>query len=893
MTSWNINAPITSYYDHTTQGIETVIKEVMDAGEVAIDTETTGLNRWKDVPLYWSLAYGSKRMTLNVSVLPFFTQVFADPTKRWIFANAKYDAHILANVGINIAGSLVDTQVMHALLYEDRSHRLKDMNEHLFGWRWSDFEDTFGRINKEQSASDRIKKAEVENFGLLIEYAANDAWGTLQIYLALKQQLQKAWTYSLFRTIPPYIENLWDLYDKIERPYTKVLWKNERNGILIDQAYLAHIKPQAEQEITRLEQQIFKEAGYALNPNSPTQLRSYFFGNLGLKSLKKTKGGKTGTVNASVDSDFLEYYASSVPMAALVLEHRKLSKLYGTYIVGLTEMSDQYGRVHTTFNQDIARTGRLSSKEPNLQNIPRPENDRWKLRGAFIASPGKKLIVADYCVAPTTRILTADLKWESAAKISVQQDLIGFDEKLSRSGKYRHSKVTGKKFVYKESSRITMSNGATLVVSNDHQWVVGGGGHTWKRRTRQWVRTDELVIGDQIAYFCEPWEHTKTFESGYLSGILDGEGWVAKSGKVGFAQKPNICLDVCKSLLKTIPIKYAQRKRHKDTVQTIEFYGNKGGIRALGMLRPPRLLQKADLLWNGKRLWGGKTERVFVRKIERIGRIRLVALQTESKTFIAEGFLSHNCQLEMRLLACASLDPGMIDVISKGWDIHMGNASLIFGIPYEEIKAAKKTQKMVEDRILDQSAITPRILECLTARNAAKTIGFALVYGLGVAGMAKRLNISNEEAAEKVRKFKEVMPAADEFKKEAIAETQKTGFSFTVLGRRRSVFQINSSRKDEQSSGERIAVNTPIQGSAADVVKMAQLNLDGVANIASRFGCLSLLQVHDELVHECPEEYAEEAKGEIKEWMEAPFSIDLAVPLTVDINLGYSWLEAK
>jgi len=652
MAGWNISLPDSEYFDHESPGLQNLINEVAAQKELAIDTETTGLIRWKDLPLYWSLAWGERRVTLNASTLHFFKAVFDDPSKRWILANAKYDAHILANVGILFAGELADTQVMHALLYEERSHRLKDMAIHLLGWRWSDFQDTFGKIGKRQSASDVIKKAEHENFNLLVEYAANDAWGTLNVYRELRQQLQDAHTDSLFRDKPPYIETLWDLYTKVELPFTKVLWRCERNGILIDQQYLQDIAPRALEEIAGLEKQIVKEAGYLLNPNSPLQLRKYFFeeyraaNGATLRPVKMTQGGKSGVRVASVDSDFLAHYANEVPMAGLLLRHRELSKLHGTYVVGLNSVCDTHGRIHTSFNQDIARTGRLSSSDPNLQNIPRPDNDKWKLRGAFIAPPGYKLVVADYE------------------------------------------------------------------------------------------------------------------------------------------------------------------------------------------------------------------------------------------------------QLEMKLLACASLEPGMISVIKNGWDIHMGNASIIFGIPYDEINEARTIDKGVKSGELPEEALTPRVHECLLARSASKTLGFGLVYGMGHKKMAHALNITPEDALSKIAQFKQAYPAVDSFTREAVEEAEELGYAFTILGRRRNVSQMMSSRKDERLQGERIAVNTPIQGSAADVAKMAMILCDQ-AQLETRFGARMLLQIHDELVFECPTDAVPAVMEEVREWMEHPFFEDLVVPLKVAMGSGASWLSAK
>jgi len=366
MTGWNIDIPSSLYFSHDSKGLEALIREAEEQTHIAIDTETTGLNVWKDIPLYWSLAWGEKRMTLNASALPAFHTVFADPTKNWIFANAKYDCHILANVGVTFAGSLNDVQVMHSLLYEERSHRLKDICEHVLGWRWSDFQDTFGKIGKLRSAEDVIRKAEKENFNLLVEYAANDAWGTLGVYYALKKQLEEAATDSLFCDKPPYIKTLWDLFEKVEVPYTKVLWTCERNGILVDTDYLANIAPTAEQEIADLEREFTRITGRVFNPNSTPDVAKLLFDTLKLSPVKHTKGGKSGVRKPSVDQSALEIYANQgVKEAEMLLKHRELSKLYGTYIKGMSRFIDPHGRIHTRFNQDVTRTGRLSSSNPN------------------------------------------------------------------------------------------------------------------------------------------------------------------------------------------------------------------------------------------------------------------------------------------------------------------------------------------------------------------------------------------------------------------------------------------------------------------------------------------------------------------------------------------------
>jgi DNA polymerase-1 len=641
--------------------IHQLVRELEAQKEIAIDTETTGLVTWKDYPLYFSLAWGQKRCTVHASLLEYFRGVFADPYKRWILANAKFDMHMLANRGMFFAGSWVDTQVEHALLYEEQPHGLKEMAGSLLGWKWRDFQDTFGKITKAFTPQMLMERAERENFPLLVEYAANDAWGTLNVHLKLKAQLQSALTHSLFRTIPPYIETLDDYFEKIERPYSKVLWKNERNGILVNMPYLEQCKPVAEHEIAKVGQQLAQIAGRLINPNSTPDLRAFLIDELGLQPLKMTTGGKSGVRMPSVDEKFLDHIAEYIihgheqnaselrrarDFCQVLLKHRSYSKLYGTYLCGLSEVADPYGRIHTRFNQDVARTGRLSSAGPNLQNIPTPDNDKWNIRNAFIAQPGHELIVADYE------------------------------------------------------------------------------------------------------------------------------------------------------------------------------------------------------------------------------------------------------QLEMRLLACASLERDMISIFLKGWDIHMGNATLVFGIPYEELKAAKDTEKMVKKGKLPESAMTARVHECLSRRQDVKAIGFGLNYGMGANKLAVTLNCTPREAQNKIDQYMNTYPAVKRFYAEAIENARKTDYAYTIAGRRRAVPEINSSRNSDRNRAERVAVNLEIQGSAADAVKMAQVALDK-ERLDERYGCRSILQVHDELVHEVPSEYAELCMREIQETMEHPFFIDLAVPLAVSIGRGESWAKAK
>jgi DNA polymerase-1 len=636
--------PTAEYFAPEDSGFSALIQEVKDTPELALDTETTGLINWKDLPLYWSLSWGNRRITMNSSTLHYFHEAFADANKTWIFANAKYDAHILANAGIHIAGRLACTQVMHSLLYEDSSHKLKDMAIHLLGWRWKDFQDTFGKISKKtgNTAESLIRRAERENFPLLVEYAANDAWGTWNLWLELKKQLEAAYTFSLWADCWPYINTLWDLFWQVEVPYTKVLFRNERNGIKMDRAKMEEIEPKVRGKMDELDREISREAGWIVNVDSPVHLQKLFYDKLGLEPIKMTKGGKSGIRKPSTDKHVRAYYAPDHPLVRKVDERIKLGTFYGTFLTKLLGLVDPLDRIHTSFNQDVARTGRLSSSNPNMQNIPTLERDIWRLREMFIAEYGNVIIAGDYS------------------------------------------------------------------------------------------------------------------------------------------------------------------------------------------------------------------------------------------------------QLEMRLVAAASMEQDMIDVFLRGWDIHMGNASLMFDIPYDEIKEAKSIDGQVKRGELDGGAISDRVLECLNARAAAKNIGFGMNYGMGPRKLAGDLGISVPEAKQKIETYKETYPAIAKFYEEAIEETWRTGYAFTVLGRRRNLPEIQASSYELRSEAERKAVNTPIQGSAADVTKLAQILCDW-NQLEDRFGVKQLLQIHDEIVFEGPADTAPQARSEIQELMEHSLPSDLSVPLTANIGIGPSW----
>jgi DNA polymerase-1 len=648
-----------------TEALQQLAGEVRAAEYVAIDTETTGLRIAKDQPIYWSLGLDHRRVAMPINTITYFMESINDTHKKWVMANAKFDMHMLANYGTPIQGIPIDVAVMHALIFDSDNHGLKDMSKSILKLSWGDFTGTFepkeiydpsivvtrkgktvghmaddglthyaGGYRKE-TIGEMLRRYEKEDVHALMQYASFDAYATLHLFYALDAILNNWHTYSLY---PHEYKTMNDIYTKTEVPFTRVLWKCERNGVRIDKDYLRSKELPIEErlkEITKEAVHITKRIGF--NIFGRRDMEWYCFQLRKLKPLGYTGGGRSGVKAPKMDGDFFEYYAVEDDICRLRLEAKKLQQTKSTFIKGILEGLDYNDRIHTRYNQNAARTGRLSSSDPNLQNIPNPENDVFALRKAFIARKGYKLICADYNA------------------------------------------------------------------------------------------------------------------------------------------------------------------------------------------------------------------------------------------------------LEMRLLAAAAMEKDMINIFLEGKDIHIGNAANMFELPYDDIVVAKATAK---------EKLTPRQKELLKARSRVKAISFGLNYGMKARLLALMMECSIDEAMQIMERYLARYPAVSKYYQQAIDETRDGNTAYTIIGRQRYLPSINSFANFRRWQAERQSTNLPIQGGAADVVRLA-MNLLDTADIEGRFGARMLMQVHDELIFECPEDTCEAALAEITGWMEHPLHGELAVPLTIAAHIVDNWGDAK
>ncbi len=507
--------------------------------------------------------------------------------------NLKYDAHVLANHGIRLAGMRFDSMLESYVWNSVVRHDMDSAAERYLGIRTIHYEDVAGKGAKQIPFSQvSVEKAS--------EYSAEDSDVTLRLHEVLWPQI----------TAQPVLRKL---YEEIEQPLVPVLGRMEEHGVLLDRQMLRTQSGELAKRLMEVLGEAHKEAGAPFNLDSPKQLCAILFEKMQLPVIRKTPTGQPSTAE-----DVLEELAASYQLPKLILEHRSLSKLKSTYTDKLPEqINPKTGRVHTSYHQAVAATGRLSSQDPNLQNIPIRTPEGRRIRQAFIAPPGHLLLAADYS------------------------------------------------------------------------------------------------------------------------------------------------------------------------------------------------------------------------------------------------------QIELRIMAHLSGDEGLLNAFASDKDIHQATASEVFGAKLDEVTA-------------DQ-------------RRSAKAINFGLIYGMSAFGLAKQLGIPRGAAQEYIDLYFARYPGVKRYMEETRAQAKAQGYVETVFGRRLYLPDINARNKQFQQAAERAAINAPMQGTAADIIKRAMIAVDEWCADRAR-GARLIMQVHDELVLEVEDARLEEVSAAVREHMMS--AANLRVPLKVDVGSGANWDQA-
>ena len=372
----------------TAQDFDSWLEQLRDAALIAFDTETTSLDAidaeivgvsfavQPGVAAYVPLAHdypGAPAQLERARVLAALKPLLEDATRPKLLQNAKYDMEVLVNHGIALRGvahdSMLESYVWNATATR---HDMDSLARRYLGYTTIKFEDVAGKGAKQ------IPFAQVD-LDTATRYAAEDADITLRLHHALWPRLQN-------------LPGLRRVYEDIELPLVPVLARMERHGVLIDADQLRRQSQVLAARMHTLQQQTEREAGQPFNLDSPKQLQAILFDKLGLPVHMKTPGGQPST-----NEEALEAIRDAHPLPGLVLDYRLLAKLRSTYTEKLPAMiNPRTGRVHTSYHQAVAATGRLSSSDPNLQNIPVRSEEGRAIRTAFIAPPGWVIVSADY-----------------------------------------------------------------------------------------------------------------------------------------------------------------------------------------------------------------------------------------------------------------------------------------------------------------------------------------------------------------------------------------------------------------------------------------------------------------------------------------------------------------
>lgn len=906
--------------------------------KISYDTETTGLISYKDYPLLLSFSDGERRFGCDAEFLhhPLIKHALTNEKTIKRITNAKFDMHMTENAGIRIGGPVHCTVVMDHQYNENRKgrHGLKETARDYCNIIMREFTDVFPMIRKRKGFPDdtpadaiRRKMSTPEGVREAREYAGLDAYATYKVAEYLEQQL------SLIDIQPGF--TLYDYFERIEAPFTKVLYLLERRGISICSGYFKQIEVPIQKAILEIEHQFNIAAKQEINISSPIQLREFFYDVLGKTPTKWTSGGASGNKQPATDIEVLEGWAEEGDVFAnMVMQHRKLSKIYETYVVGLSDLLDNNFKLHTSLNQSGTVTGRLSSSNPNcfhpsteiLTNrgwvlFPElNENDlvaqwddgtisfehakkiQYKFNGDLVLLENEHI---NLFTTPDHRCLIANRKTDEIKVVNA----IDYPEDYKQYNAGNYEKILS----VKDCENLTKRQLRIIcAIQADGYYHDGGVDFKFKKK-RKINRLLDLLENSSLDFTHGPADNgryririLKSKELDYLKSFLGSnksfDSWILGLDREyldTFIEEVNYW-DGCITRMNNYS---SNIKQNADWVQIANVLSNKrANLRVYNGTR--NLNYQVDITNRNYSLTTNISKTlvpyegpvycvtvpssfIIIRrkgKVSITGNCQNIPRPGNDKFKLRDGFVStpgkklivaDYGQLEMRIMAHKAGDPIMIEAIVNGKDLHCLAVSLIFGFPYEDVIGAKKAEK----KGIELTSTQKRLLEL---RQAMKNVGFGIIYGIG----AQKLGHDLTEEFKKSDKDRIVTEAEAQSYIDAwyglfttvrhYVEWQKKyvrdhGYVQTFLGRYRRLPEIKSSRYKEKLKAERQAVNI-IQGDAADIVKIAMIAIEEDTELQS-WTYEQLLQIHDEIVGECNDEdsLVENCLLRVKDHMENSF----------------------
>ena len=588
------------------------------------------------------------------------------------------------------------------------------------------------------------------------------------------QQDVKA-TYRLWLEWKDKIADRYGEYFRVEMDVIPILIDLSMRGLTIDQAKRQELEDKYSDQ-AEFYRRMVEESGIK-NPGSSQQV-GYVLAERG-NFLPFTKSKRQLSTRVG-ELEFLED-----PLASSILGYRKNTKFLNTYLIPIKGEEKFY----TEYYLDTS-VGRLNSRNRNIQNIP------LDARCMFLPDNGV-FTTGDFCLAPETRILTADLRWIQIKDAKVGNRLIGIDENNpGGSGKerlMRYTTVTGITKVNLPSRRITLADGRVVVASDRHPWLVQNKltvHGTEQTRLNHWVDTQDLKVGHSIRNFCTPWEDTDSRELGYAGGMLDGEGYIWQTLRMGMVQSDNVSLYKFTDILTMFQIPFTPDIHSNGKAYDIRILGLANIVRTLGMTRPSRLLESFSL--DGAKPPRGTTGLKVIR-IEPIGVRELISIETSTHTYIAEGLFTHNSREHMFILANFSQDSDMLRII------------------YDPDKSTNDIHQHTADKMR-------------VTRKLAKTLNYAVAYGATDKTVSEAAKIKDRQKCGRlIEDWFRVYTGAADWVREAKRYGLEHGWSLpTLFGRSiRIPEEYDRYGRLNREGMERKAVNYPILGSDGEVIKRA------------------------------------------------------------------------